>query len=166
VRSVWTRPTPSLSGRRMRVLKGGFFEAQLAVTLCHAGVLSRDELAAAFDEGARRQHETGASENHKIAVECFHEFFKMAVRGASALSTGAVRPLAATSADGDSDLGRGGPFGRAVGGSLPGARQRERERGLPFELAALLFDGPLRERIDARRDQARPAFEPSASSEN
>jgi hypothetical protein len=29
--------------------------------------------------------------------------------------------------------------------------RNERERGLPFELAILLFDGPVIERVDARR---------------
>ena len=32
------------------------------------------------------------------------------------------------------------------------SERNERERGLPFELAALMFDGPVIERMDARRD--------------
>jgi uncharacterized DUF497 family protein len=32
------------------------------------------------------------------------------------------------------------------------SERNERERGLPFELAVLLFDGPVIERVDARRD--------------
>ena len=32
------------------------------------------------------------------------------------------------------------------------SERNERERGLPFELAILLFDGPVIERIDTRRE--------------
>jgi uncharacterized protein len=32
------------------------------------------------------------------------------------------------------------------------SERNERERGLPFELAPLLFDGPVIERVDGRRN--------------
>jgi uncharacterized DUF497 family protein len=32
------------------------------------------------------------------------------------------------------------------------SKRNERERGLPFELGALLFDGPMIERVDKRRN--------------
>jgi len=40
----------------------------LAVTLCNAGLLSRAELAVAFDETARQQREGGASDSRRAAV--------------------------------------------------------------------------------------------------
>jgi uncharacterized DUF497 family protein len=42
------------------------------------------------------------------------------------------------------------------------AERNEVERGLPFELAVLLFDGPTIERLDDRRTYGGFAFEPSA----
>jgi hypothetical protein len=53
----------------------------LAVTLCNAGLLSRPELAAAFDETHRQQREGGASDARRAAVCSISEFFKLPIRG-------------------------------------------------------------------------------------
>jgi hypothetical protein len=53
----------------------------LVVPLCNAGLLSRAELAAAFDETARQQREGGASDSRRAAVFAIGEFLKLPVRG-------------------------------------------------------------------------------------
>lgn len=53
----------------------------LAVTLCNAGLLSRAELAAAFDETARQQREGGASDSRRAAVCSIGKFLKLPIRG-------------------------------------------------------------------------------------
>ena len=53
----------------------------LAITLCNAGLLTRGELAAAFEETARQQRAGGASEARQAAVCAISEFFKLPVRG-------------------------------------------------------------------------------------
>src|SRR5438132_575275 len=53
----------------------------LGVTLCAKGLLTRAELAAAFDATAQQQRDQGASDSRRAAVACSAEFFKLAVRG-------------------------------------------------------------------------------------
>ena len=53
----------------------------LGVTLSAKGVLTRDELAAAFDATGEQQRQQGQSDSRRAAVACISEFFKLAVRG-------------------------------------------------------------------------------------
>jgi hypothetical protein len=53
----------------------------LAVTLCNAGLLSRAEFAAAFDETARQQHAGEASDSRRAAVYAIGQFLKSPIRG-------------------------------------------------------------------------------------
>jgi len=61
----------------------GLVDALLAilVTLCNRGLLSRAELAAAFDETHRQQREGGASDARRAAVCSIGEFLKLPIRG-------------------------------------------------------------------------------------
>jgi hypothetical protein len=58
----------------------------LGVVLCNKGVLSREELAAAFAETGRQQLEKDESESRRVAVQHLAEFFRLAVVGADARS--------------------------------------------------------------------------------
>jgi hypothetical protein len=53
----------------------------IGVTLCAKGLLTRDELAAAFDATALQHHQQGVPHSRRIAVAALGEFFKIAVRG-------------------------------------------------------------------------------------
>ena len=53
----------------------------IAVTLCNAGLLSRAELAAAFDETARQQCQGSASDARRAAVCSIAQFLKLPIRG-------------------------------------------------------------------------------------
>jgi hypothetical protein len=53
----------------------------IGVTLCAKGLLTRDELAAAFDATALQHREQGVPHSRRIAVAAIGEFFKIAVRG-------------------------------------------------------------------------------------
>lgn len=61
----------------------GLVDAMLTITvsLCNAGLLSRAELAAAFDETDRQQREGGASDGRRAAVCAIGAFLKLPVRG-------------------------------------------------------------------------------------
>jgi len=53
----------------------------IGVTLSAKGLLTRDELAAAFDATALQQRDQGESDSRRVAVAFIGEFFKLAVRG-------------------------------------------------------------------------------------
>jgi hypothetical protein len=61
----------------------GLVDAMLtiAISLANAGILSRAELAAAFDETERQQREGGASDSRRAAVSAIGEFLKLPLRG-------------------------------------------------------------------------------------
>lgn len=56
----------------------------LAVTLCNAGLLSREEVAAAFGETAQQQQQQSCSEARRAPVAALHAFFQLPVAGEQA----------------------------------------------------------------------------------